>query len=375
MAVNNVPAPLPAADLSTIIPIDEVLNDSRKKFSVQALQGTAVSIVMPMYNSEKYIADTLENVLAQTFQNYEVILVNDCSTDDSRPIAENYLEKFGGRLNIYDNEKNLGVSASRNRGLIFSRGEYIFFVDADDIITPNALEDLYWLAKNFDVDFVHGTERNNLSEDAKKITREIPAPQIIPDDIILVENDLNWRIDSIMNFRFKSGSWRKFVKRNFLLENNLFFQEDVRFAEDHIWTYALFLCAGKIVHVPRTFYYCRASENSLVRTKKTPIQRVNQWVSVLVNGIKWIDDVMGKRDFFRENPKIRHAMLERLSRRYSREILINGRKLQQFELYETIKQEFSKDWGKQDVLIAELFTLINTYQKRIIKLEEQLKNK
>lgn len=87
-----------------------------------------------MYNAEKYIAECLESVLTQTLQDFEVILVNDCSTDNSRPIAESYLEKFDGRLKIYDNEKNSRAAATRNKGLRLAGGEYVFFFDADDMI-------------------------------------------------------------------------------------------------------------------------------------------------------------------------------------------------------------------------------------------------
>ena len=81
----------------------------------------AISVVIPMYNAEKYISECLGSILAQTLQNFEVILVNDCSTDNSRQIAESYIEKFNGRLKIYDNEKNFGASVTRNNGLLKAR--------------------------------------------------------------------------------------------------------------------------------------------------------------------------------------------------------------------------------------------------------------
>ena len=76
----------------------------------------AVSVIVPLYNAEKYIAECLDSLLAQTFQNFEVIVVDDCSTDNSRQIAESYLEKFGGRLKIFDNEKNSGAGGTRSLG-------------------------------------------------------------------------------------------------------------------------------------------------------------------------------------------------------------------------------------------------------------------
>ena len=98
-----------------------------------ASSSCAVSVIMPMYNTEKYLVESLDSVLMQTFQDFEVILVHDCSTDNSREVAESCLEKFGGRLKIYDNVKNSKAAATRNRDLQISRGEYVFFFDADDL--------------------------------------------------------------------------------------------------------------------------------------------------------------------------------------------------------------------------------------------------
>ena len=109
----------------------------------------AVSVIIPMYNAENYISDCLDSILNQTFKDFEVIVVNDCSLDNSGAIAESYLEKFGGRLKIYDNKKNLGAGSTRNKGLTLSRGDYIFFIDSDDFITPTALEEMILLMKNY----------------------------------------------------------------------------------------------------------------------------------------------------------------------------------------------------------------------------------
>lgn len=116
----------------------------------------AVSVVIPMYNAEKYAGECLDSLLSQTFQNFEVIVVDDCSTDSSCAIVESYAEKFGGRLKLARMKKNSGSAGfPRNKGIEVSRGEYIFNMDADDLVTPTALEELYAQAKNFDADVVH----------------------------------------------------------------------------------------------------------------------------------------------------------------------------------------------------------------------------
>ena len=120
----------------------------------------AVSVIIPMYNAEKFIGECLESILAQTFQDFEVIVVDDCSTDSSVKIIEQYIPSFGGRLKLSRMDKNSGSGAMpRNKGMELSHGEYVFFMDDDDLLTKTALEEMYTLAKDFDADVVY-TEKH-----------------------------------------------------------------------------------------------------------------------------------------------------------------------------------------------------------------------
>ena len=116
----------------------------------------AISVIIPLYNAEKYIGECLDSLLNQTFKSFEVILVDDCSTDNSVKIVESYAPKFAGRLKLAKMGKNTGSgSLPRNKGLLLSRGEYIFNMDNDDLLTETALEEMYTLAKKYNVDFVY----------------------------------------------------------------------------------------------------------------------------------------------------------------------------------------------------------------------------
>lgn len=98
-----------------------------------------VSIITPLYNSEKFIAETIESVLAQTYKNWEMIIVNDCSKDRGPSIVERYVEK-DNRIKLFHNDKNEGVSFSRNKAIDFSQGKYIAFLDSDDLWKREKLE-------------------------------------------------------------------------------------------------------------------------------------------------------------------------------------------------------------------------------------------
>ncbi len=105
------------------------------------IERPLISIIIPVYNAEKYLTACLESVLAQTYSNFEVLVIIDGGTDKSQEIANGY-EKKDGRVRVLW-QQNAGVSAARNRGIKIARGEYVIFVDADDLIHPDMLQRLY----------------------------------------------------------------------------------------------------------------------------------------------------------------------------------------------------------------------------------------
>lgn len=100
-----------------------------------------VSIIIPVYNAEKYLARCIDSILNQTFQDFELILIDDKSTDSSKAICKQYIED-DSRILFVENEKNMGVSATRNKGIDLARGKFIMFCDNDDIVSPYWIEHL-----------------------------------------------------------------------------------------------------------------------------------------------------------------------------------------------------------------------------------------
>jgi len=103
------------------------------------------SVVIPLYNKETFVAKTLESVLAQTFADYEIVIVDDCSTDNSRAVAE----RFAGNVRIISHETNKGLSAARNTGIANANADYVAFLDADDVWKPFFLEKMHDLIGRF----------------------------------------------------------------------------------------------------------------------------------------------------------------------------------------------------------------------------------
>ena len=100
--------------------------------------GELVSIIMPSYNTGKYIEDSIKSVLDQTYKNWELIIVDDCSTDDTEKSIKKYLKDK--RIKFYKNEKNSGAAISRNKALKIAKGRWIAFLDSDDLWDKHKLE-------------------------------------------------------------------------------------------------------------------------------------------------------------------------------------------------------------------------------------------
>ena len=113
-----------------------------------------VSVIIPVYNTEKYLVKCLVSVLNQSLREIEIICINDCSTDNSDEII-NKFQKQDSRIIYKKNNNNKGLSISRNIGIECARGRYIFFLDSDDYIKENTLEELYYKAYEYNLDILY----------------------------------------------------------------------------------------------------------------------------------------------------------------------------------------------------------------------------
>ena len=313
-----------------------------------------------MYNVEKYIGECLDSLLAQTFQNFEVIVVDDCSTDSSCAIVRSYAEKFGERLILAHTEKNSGGCAvPRNVGLPFSRGKYIFFADADDLLTKTGLEELYTLAEKFKADVVYFDGYYNASNDLKEITPSKPptVTEPTPEPDTLPE-----RIQAMAQGKYEMPTWTKFVERRLLIENRLYFP-NCRPSEDDIWTFGLLFYAKRILRTSVSAYIRRFSDGSITRREKTPVQIVTFWASPILKGLEILDGFMTRHEFFKSNPQYRYAVLEMFVNWRFNSFLGASFYVQPAAVYEAIRQEYGEYFGEHGILVAMLSAVLNTQQR------------
>ena len=210
-----------------------------------------VSIIVPLYNARQYIVDCLSSVTAQTMrEDVECILVDDCSTDEGILLAEQFIKN--NQSNIFFRicclEYNQGPSAARNRGICEAKGEYLFFLDSDDTISPDCIENLYTLAKKYDADYVQGT----YSGEARRTT----LPQF--------SDDRKWIKQTLLNYNvIPFTPHNRLVKRQIVLNNNLFFDERIRVREDFLWMTFVAKFVERFAYCEHPTYNRGHNENSL----------------------------------------------------------------------------------------------------------------
>ena len=206
------------------------------------------SVIIPVYNTEKYISKCLDSVLAQTYTDLEVICVNDGSKDNSAQIIDEYAKK-DKRIKII-NQNNQGVSVARNTGIKEAIGDYIVFVDSDDEIKPNMLE-LISGKEDFDILVIgYNIIKNNKAKDYEKQKKVI-------DDFILSDFSKNFYFS-----RFCNIICNKVFKREFLTKNNLYFEQNIHVAEDGMFCIKCGLKTPKLSAINEPIYIYKLREGS-----------------------------------------------------------------------------------------------------------------
>jgi len=186
-----------------------------------------VSIIIPLYNKELYFERCFNSVVNQTYKYIECLIVEDCSTDNSRKLAEHFIQNYSGsiRFILIKHEQNSGLSASRNTGTTNANGDYVFFLDADDAITENCINSLAAVVKKYpDVDMVQGNRITRMSGENDIIkTQKGELPEYVNNSI---------KIKKYSRY-IPSTAWNKLVKKAFIENNHLYFKKGIIHEDTH----------------------------------------------------------------------------------------------------------------------------------------------
>ena len=217
-----------------------------------------ISIIIPVYNSVKSLPRCIDSILSQSYKNFELIIVDDGSTDGSENICDYYKSK-DQRLKVV-HQNNAGVSKARNVGLELAQGEYIQFIDSDDYIEKDFLFTL-----NLNIDLYSSPsiifwgfkeERNGvIIKDNKHKLRYANTPVDLIDSIISLEN----------HYLF-GWTWNKIFRRDIIMKNKILFNKDISLHEDHIFTLDYIKYIDNILILDISpYHYDTSSDNSLIK--------------------------------------------------------------------------------------------------------------
>ncbi len=183
-----------------------------------------VSVIIPVYNSEKYLSDCIESFLKQTYNNYELIVIDDGSKDSSYAIMQNYSLRYPDKVRIFTQD-NAGVAITRNRGIGYANGKYVMFADNDDFVEVDYIETMITAIEKENLDMVVCSSRK-VDESGKELYQ-----QVLADD--------EWS-----KFRMITP-WGRIIKKSFLVDNDIEFG-DFKLGEDSYFTVTAYNHTNKI---------------------------------------------------------------------------------------------------------------------------------
>lgn len=256
-----------------------------------------ISVIVPIYNVEKYLERCILSIVKQTYKNLEIILVNDGSTDNSLLICEKWLKK-DNRIKLY-NKINGGLSDARNYGLTKASGEYISFVDSDDFIEEDMLEDLYKMIRKFDAD---------IAETDFSIVDDYGYSKKKNKKMTILLNQHNAIIELCKGNIVENVVWNKLYKKTILKNIKFLFGKN---SEDVVFNFEVLLNANKIIiDKTKSHYNYYIRENSIINSK------VSKKTFDCVNNLIYIQNKIPKNFENYYNAKIIREKMKCINRVY-----------------------------------------------------------
>ena len=272
-----------------------------------------VSVIVPIYNVEKYLEKCINSLLSQTLEDIQIILVNDGSKDNSGNIAKEYEKNNKDRV-IYVEKENGGLSDARNYGLKYATGDFIAFLDSDDYIEKDAYEEMYNKAIEENADYV---ECDFIWEFPNKIR---------------IDKQYPYKNKKEMLSFVRVVAWNKLIKRQLITDNNLEFPKGLRY-EDVEFTYKLIPFINKFAYVDKPFIHYVQREGSIANVQN---ERTAEIFTVLDNVI----------EFYKKN-NIYEEYRDELEYNYARYLLCSSLKRMCKIKDKTIREKLlTESWGR-----------------------------
>lgn len=219
---------------------------------------TKVSVIIPVYNVEDYLAECLESVIRQTYEDLEILCINDCSTDSSLQILKEYARR-DPRISIVENQRNGGLAYTRNVGIRRAVGEYILFVDSDDVICTDLVERCMEAGGGCDLVCFDYKQ----TADGKNCCRQYAYK--VADGLYDGESFFE---ESVNRESIIFAAWAKLFSRRFLTENHILFYEGILY-EDILFSFQCYVNAEKVYNLNRKLYEYRIRGDSIMTKEPT----------------------------------------------------------------------------------------------------------
>ena len=308
-----------------------------------------ISVIIPCYNVEKYLNECLDSIITQSFDDIEIICVDDGSTDNTPNILKEY-ERLDSRVKLFFQE-NKGVGAARNKGLSHASGNYIYFADSDDYLEKNALSEMHGLAKDKSLDLLM-FKLVNFNEKTNEMDSNYSNIPFLNKNSILTYNDFK---DDL--FRVDVTVYTKFFKRELIV--NVLFDESVIFG-DNIFFINYIFDAKRIYFYDKCLYYRRIRDDSVISSSN---ERHSD-IIIVFNKIEALLKEKGLYDEFKESLFV--SKINGCHYRYS-QINIENKEYFFNEMkrdFESKKGEYEKDidFEKIDEFSKALFENITRYE-------------
>lgn len=233
------------------------------------------TVIIAVYNVERYLLDCLESISKQTYTNFEIIAIDDCSNDNSLSILKNYEDD---RLRVFRHETNKGQGAARNLGIRKALGRYILFVDSDDLIQNDTLEKLYKGFVSTNVDYIRFNATSFIDGDKTSfLERKYNFGVYLKHNKVYEKNNLK-----DIFYSFTASPVLQSFSKDLIKKNSIFFNEDI-IHEDELFNTMLILNIENCLFIDEQFYFRRYRENSTM-TNKTEAQikkSFNSYIQIL----------------------------------------------------------------------------------------------
>lgn len=225
------------------------------------INSTGITIIIPVFNVEEYIERCLNSIICQSYKGFEVIIVDDCSSDHSMDIATKLInENYEGGVDfiVLHHESNKGLSAARNTGINHASGNYLFFLDSDDYITHDCIERFVDIVRKYpNVDVIQGSASSNsvlLTKGVSLSNRHLPN---------YIDNK-KWIGKAFLNSKIiPVPAWNKMIRKEIIINNDIFFKEGI-IHEDVLWSFYLGKYVNSVAFLFDTTYFYWQRDNSIM---------------------------------------------------------------------------------------------------------------